>query len=342
MDIFGTQVLNGVVASLVMPLSALLDRYFTTTEVSDKEQVGVDVIKGARRIAPFVSPLVEGKVVHSRGFTTNLFTPAYLKPKFRYTPDRAFKRVAGEPIGGTLSPDQRMRQLLVSDLEEGLQMVTRREEVMASEAIRLGKITVAGDDYPTQVVSFQRDAALVIADLAGTARWGEVDAVPLEDLNEWSLLILKTSGAKANDVIMGVDAWRVFSQDPAVVERLKQFHIVGTSVAPKPISEEGLTFMATIDGFNIWVYAGWYVDPVDNLVKEVWPGNEVALCSGSLQGVRKYGAIQDHDALVAMRVFTKSWLENDPSVRFLLMQSAPLPVTERPDAALSVKVMAAA
>jgi hypothetical protein len=336
MNIFDTMVLNGVVANLIAPQSALLDRYFPTVSVSDKETVSVDVIKGARRIAPFVSPYVEGKIVQSRGYITKTFAPAYVKPKFRYTPDRAFKRAAGEAIGGTLSPQERMQRVLVADLEEGLQMITRREEVMASEAIRTGHIIVVGDNYPSQDVDFQRDASLL--GLTPTAAWDST-STPLDDLNDISLSVLRVVGAKANDVIMGIDAWKAFSSNAKVEKRLLQLNIVGTSLVPKPIMDEGLTYMGTIDGFNLFIYAGWYVDPQDNTTKEIWPGPTVALMSGALQGVRLFGAIYDHDGLVAQRVFTKSWLEDDPSIRFLMLQSAPLPVTERPDAAAAFDVV---
>jgi len=230
-----------------------------------------------------------------------------------------------------------MQRILVADLEEGLQMITRRQELMASEALRTGHIVVVGEDYPSKDVDFERDASLL--GLSPTELWDDPAAVPLDDLNEWSLLVLKIVGAKANDVIFGVEAWKAFSKAPGVKERLLQLNIIGTRVEPKPTTQEGLTYMGEIDGFNLWVYAGWYVDPQDNVTKEIWPGHQVALCSGALEGVRNYGAIQDHDALVAQQVFTKSWLHEDPSVRFVLMQSAPLPVMQRPDAAVCVDVV---
>ena len=39
-------------------------------------------------------------------------------------------------------------------------------------------------------------------------------------------------------------------------------------------------------------------------------------------------------AFKALRYFSKSWLEEDPAVRWLLMQSAPLVVPYRPNASL--------
>ena len=38
------------------------------------------------------------------------------------------------------------------------------------------------------------------------------------------------------------------------------------------------------------------------------------------------------------RYFTKSWLEEDPSVRWLLLQSAPLVVPYRPNAVLCATI----
>lgn len=339
MDIFSTQVLNGVVASLLAPPSALLDRYFPSISSSDKELISFDVQKGKRRIAPFVSPLVEGKIVESLGSETKTFVPAYVKDKRRFDSQRPFKRALGEAIGGTLSAGERMQRILMQDLEDMLQMLTRRQEVMASEAIRTGKVTVVGDNYPQVVVDFLRSANLVIAALAGNFRWGQSTAVPLQNLRDWSLLVLKQVGAKANDVIMGTGAWGAFVTDPTVKDRLIQFNIGNAALSPQPTLVEGLTYMGTLDGFNLFVYAGWYVDPADNTEKEIWPTDQVAVCSAALEGVRNYGAIQDHDALVAQPYFVKSWLEDDPSARFVMMQSAPLPVTTRPDGAMCVDVM---
>ena len=52
----------------------------------------------ARRLAPFVSPLVAGKAERSRGYSTRSFTPAYVKPKHVVEPSKAMKRRAGERL----------------------------------------------------------------------------------------------------------------------------------------------------------------------------------------------------------------------------------------------------
>ena len=106
---------------------------------------------------------MEGKVVSAEGFETRSFKPAYVKDKRRFDPNAPLKRLIGETIGGSLAPMNRREAALNRALTNQVENLTRREEVMAAEALRTGKITVAGEDYPTQVIDFQRDTELTVA-----------------------------------------------------------------------------------------------------------------------------------------------------------------------------------
>jgi hypothetical protein len=53
-----------------------------------------------------------------------------------------------------------------------------------------------------------------------------------------------------------------------------------------------------------------------------------------------YGCIKDLSAMYPVARFPKSWEEEDPSARFLLMQSAPLLVPTQIDSFLSAQVLA--
>lgn len=66
MDIFSPAVLNRVVQDLKAsaPTLFLLNMFFPETSVSDQEEIFFDVLTGKPRLAPFVSPMVEGQVVH--------------------------------------------------------------------------------------------------------------------------------------------------------------------------------------------------------------------------------------------------------------------------------------
>ena len=64
-DIFDTDTLVQVVPNLLTSQNWLLDRFFPNIVLADSEFIDIDVQAGKRRMAPFVSPLVEGKLVES-------------------------------------------------------------------------------------------------------------------------------------------------------------------------------------------------------------------------------------------------------------------------------------
>ncbi|MFQ5460604.1 MAG: major capsid protein, partial [Anaerolineae bacterium] len=111
MDLFSTNTLTAVVDSLIRPPSFFLDRYFPTIETSETEEIHFDVTDAEERLAPFVSPLVEGKTVESQGFNTKTFKPAYIKDKVAFDPFSPLKRRAGEAIDAELIATLRLVDL---------------------------------------------------------------------------------------------------------------------------------------------------------------------------------------------------------------------------------------
>jgi len=339
-DLFSTDVLSAVVASLYVAPQFLVQRFFPNIQTETSEEIHFDTLAGKRRLAPFVSPLVEGQIVQSQGWVTSTFKPAYIKDKRVFDMNRPLKRSPGEQIGGSLNPMERLRALIAQDMTDQLDMLNRRMEVMAGEVLTTGKSTIAGDKYPTVVVDFGRAAGNTI--VAGTLWSDAANANPLADLETWSMSLLQSTGAALRDVIMTTDVWTVFSANAKVTARLNLFRTLAqppTLGAESPLNEGG-TYMGTIDGFNIWVYSAWYVDPADGLEKPILPAGTVILTGPQLEGVRAYGAIRDEAAgLQAMPYFVKSWTEEDPSVRYVMMQSAPLVVPYRPNASFKARVL---
>ncbi len=337
-DMFSTDVLIRTVNSLKIAPSFLLDQFFPNIQTEESEEIHFDVQNRTRRIAPFVSPLVAGKVVEAQGFATKTFKPAYLKPKTPFDPRRPLRRAMGEQIGGNLTPQDRLRMNLAMVINEHVQMINRRLEVMAAEALRLGQITVTGDDYPTQVVNFGRDAGHTIVK-GGGSKWGDNGISPLDDLQDWAQTVLKTEGAQPMDVVMDVNAWKKFRVDPDVKDRLDTRRVVDNAMSQSAQMQEGGVYMGTVDSFNIYAYAGWYIDDA-GVEQPILPSGTVIMSGQQLEGVRAFGAIQDHDAgLIALPYYPKSWVTPDPSQRWLMTQSAPLVVPTRVNASLSASVL---
>jgi hypothetical protein len=342
MDIFSTHVLNRVVDHLDRPASFLLDTFFPSIQTEDSEEIHFDIDKSKPRLVPFVSPLVEGKVVATEGFETRSFKPAYVKDKRRFDPNAPLKRQIGETIGGNLKPMDRREAALNRSLTNQVENLTRREEVMAAEALRTGKITVSGEDYPTQIIDFQRDPMLTLA-LTGATRWGEAGVKVLDDIEDWAGMVQIKSGAAARTVVMDPLAWRVFKADEKVERLLELRRGTSNTLIIDPIlrgqANDKARYVGSVGDFDFWVYNDTYVDD-DGVARNMLPEYTVLLASqGMLEGTRCYGVIQDEKAgYRASRYFTKSWLEEDPALRWLLMQSAPLVVPYRPNACFCATV----
>lgn len=334
-DLFSTNFLMATVANLIRPPRALLQRYFGSEQFDASEEIHFDVILGNRRLAPFVSPIKEGGVVESLGRRTDTFKPAYVKDLRVWDPFRPLKRPIGAQIGSPANPGQAIEQLLAQDLMDQQDMLDRRLEWMAIQALKDGSVTVVGDGYPSVSVDFGRDAALEPAALAGAASWEQATSKPLDDLQDHSDLVLQKSGAPATDVILDVLAWKRFRQHASVQGRLDIRRNAGAEATLGAAVEEGLTFMGTIDGFSIYVYVGWY-EASPGVLTPFLDAGRLLQTSPALEGVQAFGAIVDEDAgYQAVRSHTKSYTTPNPSRRFILMQSAPLVVPKRINASLS-------
>jgi hypothetical protein len=336
MDIFSTGVLTRVIADLPVPAPFILNSFFRNIQTEVSEEIHFDVDHNRRRLAPFVAPIVAGQVVLDKGYSTQTFKPAYIKDKRVFDGNRPFKRALGERIGGEMAPAQRLQATLATNLIDQLAMLTRRQEVMAIETLRTGAVTVVGDLYPSQTVDFQRDAALTITLTAG-ARWGQAGVEPLNDVQTWSMKVTERSGSAATTLVMDVEAWKLFSASTAVQKLLDRFR--GADQLSATVTGEGARYMGNIGTFDIWVYAGWYEAPTTGVLTPYLPANTVLVLGPDLEGTRAYGAIRDEAAgFQALPYFAKSWVEEDPAVRYLLLQSAPLPVPYRVNASACVTV----
>lgn len=337
LDTFGTAVLTRVIQYLPEPTTWLLDRYFPDTIISDVETIEFDVMNGKRRMSPFVSPLVEGKIVEPLGFFTNSLRPAYVKDKRVFDATRPFRRAAGEALlGGNLTGATRMERVLATEMLDQMNMLKRRQEWMAAQSLVGGGYTISGEKYQTVVINFGRASGQQIVLTSGNT-WGSTGVSPLDLLQTWAMQMFKASGVMPTDVVMDINAWLIFRRDPTVQSRWNTLNQNRADISFAAQKAGGGVLMGVIDGFQIFVYQEYYVDDND-AEQSMLPTNTVLLLSQQLEGVRHYGAIKDHESLQAAMYFPKSWTVPDPSVRYLMLQSAPLVVPYRVNASFAATV----
>ena len=92
-------------------------------------------------------PDQDGKLVERGGYQTKTYKPPYIKEIIPTEAANLMLRAAGETIyqQNVGLPAQRAARQLGLDLAELDDMITRREEWMAAQALFTGQITVIGD-----------------------------------------------------------------------------------------------------------------------------------------------------------------------------------------------------
>ncbi len=348
MDIFTTNTLVGLVPNLLTSQNFLLDRFFPNIVNSETEFVAIDVDVGLRRMAPFCSPLVEGKMVESRRYQTNTFKPAYIKDKRAPDLRKPIRRQIGERIGGEYTAAEREMINLQFEMEDQIDIVNRRMEWMAANALASATITVTGEGFPTTVIDFGRNPNLTIA-LSGASLWptavaaGATNNLPSQNIEQWQTDILKASGANAIDIIFTPSAWNAFRLDTTI----KDNAIVFPNMSPfenridagARISKGGV-YKGRWGQFDLWLYNDWYIDPITGVETAMIPDGMLIMSGPDLMGTRAFGAILDPAFNYGpMSYAPKTWIQQDPAQRFLLLQSSPLVIPSRVNAALCAMVV---
>jgi hypothetical protein len=340
LPIYSTWYLNGLVERIVPAPKFFLDRYFPEEKTSESEEVYFDIEEGQYDIAPFVHPLIGGKLITSQGYKTKSFKPAYVKPKAVLTPDKGFTRMAGEPFGGQLSPDQRAAMHLMKETTRLVDGLSNRLEVMAAEVCKTGKLTIRGEGYDT-VLDFQRHSSLT-EKLKDKQLWSNKELPMTAFLEGIKRRVASKSNKKTRprDLILGTEAFDAFIANAEVRETAPNFiRGADTSIqlTPGTQSDDTAVFKGRYGDLNIWMHEGRYQE--NGVEYDFISPKDALFMAPGIRGVRHFGAIQDLKALQARPMFIKSWEEEDPSVRIVLLQSAPVLVPYDVNAACLLTVL---
>jgi hypothetical protein len=306
-----------------------------------------EVNRRYKKLAPFVAPNVQGRVITTQGSRMQRFSPAYVKPKSVIDPTKVIVRQVGETMYQPMSNAQRRLAVIAEEVKEQKTRIANREEWLAAHAIINGRVTIAGEDYPTKEVDFGRDPSLTYT-LTGGARWSQNTGAPLTNILAARRNVNKLSGLVANRLIFGVDAWDLFVErlglnNPTTGSLLdRNFRGSDTDITRMLNGYEGAELAGRFTGsngasFECWVYNGSYEDDDGN--EQPFLNSYDVVGVGAVDGVRCYGAIMDgHAGYKALPVFMKNWEENDPYVEYILSQSSPLMVPGEPNATFRIRV----
>lgn len=341
-DIFNPRSMTKQLVQRKQPRSFLRDTFFGTVETHATPFVDIHIVKGKRRLAPYVHPDSAGKVVERIGASGETFSPPYIKPKMVTTANDLLKALPGEVIymdDRGNSPQERAATILAEDMATMDDMIIRREELQAAQALFGGVVAIKGEGIDTSI-DFGIPAGNIIT-LSGAALWSASTSDPIADLRTWKRQIAQVSGMNADIVVLGADVVNAFVNN-VNVQKLLDVRRFELGIVKPEDKGNGVTFVADIIslGMEIWAYDEWYIDDQTQVETPMIPAKKVLVTSKNAMRKRHYRSIHDISAgTFASPRFAKSWMKEDPSARYVMVQSGPLCVPHQVDAIINATVL---
>lgn len=331
-SIYEPRTMGRVIQKLPPVRTFFRSTFFRHEETFVTKSVDVDFRKGSRKVAPFVSRVIGGKIVPDTGYETKTYTPPLVAPEKVTTIDDLLERRAGESMYSGETPEKRAVKKMAEDFIELREMITRREELMCAQTIFTGQIPIIGDGV-NEVITFDFTNKEVITEAA--KKWTNEKSDPIDDLKRWHEAVQKNGFVNCDICIMGKDVINAFVNHPKVKDALDVKNYNLAVIQPKQLPN-GVTYIGTIHeiGMDIYKYSEWYLDDWTNPAapedKPLVPENQLALLSSGANYSMYYGAITlineetKRFRTVEGKLVPDTWVKRKPARRFLNMSSAPL------------------
>lgn len=331
-SIYEPRTMGRVVQKLPPVRTFFRSTFFRNEETFVTKNVDVDFKKGSRKVAPFVSRLIGGKIVPNTGYETKTYTPPLVAPEKVTTIDDLLERRPGENMFSGRTPAERAVLKMSEDFVELREQITRREELMCAQAIFTGQIPVIGDGV-NEVIDFHFTNKEKITTAA--KKWTADTSDPIADLKRWHETVQKTGFTNCDICVMGSDVANAFVNNAKVKDLLDVKNYALAVIQPKQLPN-GTTYIGTIHelGLDIYKYNEWYLDDWTNPDapedKPIVPADSLALLSTSANYSMYYGAITLIDEATGVfrtvegKYVPDTWAKRKPARRFLSLSSAPL------------------
>lgn len=133
-----TYTLIGAVKQMHPVRTFFKDRYFPDGRVFYASKALIETKKDGRKVAPFVSPVVNGIVMDSEGYRTDEVSAPIIAPKMRVTSEALEAKAFGEDPNSDRSAEMRENELEAEYIYEMRSSIYRRHELMCSDIITTG------------------------------------------------------------------------------------------------------------------------------------------------------------------------------------------------------------
>lgn len=335
-DLFTPRYLSETINQLPAARTPLRDLVFSKKRTATAETVDFEIITATQKLAKFRARGREAAVVDKRGRKIVTFRIPSIREKEEFKAEHFLNTTApGTGIYTNQADINKMAEnKAAEELQELRNRIARTNEWLAAQALT-GSISISLDDYDVAIDFGFADTHKPV--LTSTAKWdasADVD-IPAA-LRSWRRLIAKDSGYQADVVIMGSDAADKFLANNKVQKLLDNKNIVAGKL---DLAGSNPDYIGSFLGFDFFENSGGYVDDTDT-AQSYLASDKVVVVARDAPFHWWNGPVDDLDAnFGVMEFFSKKFRVPDPSVDWLLVASAPLPVVHHAGAIVYADVM---
>ena len=330
-SLFDFRTLTETVNRIIPTKTVISDNVFANKKQVYANHIEVDIVEGRRKIAPITNPNREAPLVSNLTRKKEIYSFPNVKQKKILD----FKDLVGVPPGYNLysgsgdTIESAKKQKIAEELFELKENVIRRHEYLCCQALS-GKI-----DYKIDNQSYSLDFGMPATHkitLETTNKWSETTAKILDNIKAWIRLISSDAGKKAKRAYMGSDVADVFLKDEKIVKLLDTAKASIGEIGFEVREKEGVVYHGRLFGVDLYEYSEEFTDE-DGSTKPFIPKNSFILTPEKNRSIFYSGLIKDAslETASALPFFAKSWVEQDPGTRYLLVDSSPLPVPHAPE-----------
>ena len=307
--------------------SFLRKTFFSKERTHVTEKVEIDVRKGKRIMAPFVSPRIGGKVIARQGWKTNQFTTPKIAPERLLTIDNISSRAIGADIYSKRTPEEREDELLAEDFTDMEESIDRRVEWMCRQILFEGKLDVQDEEEGIDIqVDFGFTNVVVLGD---SEQWRLAGTDPLPLFRRLRKKIIKDTGHAPDIAIFSSDVIEDFTKNEAVIKSMDVLNMKNVEIKPRVV-DSALTFygrIAELD-LDLYTYDEWFVNDKGEDESIIPPGT-VLLAHSSGEGQIEYGLVtQMEDKKFHSyegKLVPKVWADENSETKKARLTSRPLP-----------------
>ena len=335
--------LTRAINEIKSPRTFLKNLLFGNHDPQPTEHIEFGVFVGDREVAPFVARDGEAIMVRGYGEVFQTVSPPNIRIKRPVRPSELlFNRHPGDTIfvSGQDTIISAAEAHVARDVQRLADMVSNAEEYLCAQAIR-GLISYTAADQANFQIMIPKPAGNTVV---LSTFWDDPAGSPSTDVMTAKSLISDEVGLAPTDVILGSEAAAAFLSNAEVRGDLDTRNVlVGGLDLTQQFRDDGAIFLGTLYGLRWWSYPATVSvagTPYD-LIRAKYA--EFVCVSPAAENTLYYGAIPDLAALEGRRIqaerFSKSWMQEDPSVMHMLVHSRPLPIPRRPGSMVSMKVV---